>query len=99
MAAVVRKSAVGNATIRVKVPICTNSASTVIFLPAGAALAIRLAASVALRPDADTVSDLDPFSSLTAYLNRDADDLMADATRITRLALAIPINIARHSLR
>ena len=89
MAAIVRESTIRDATIGVAVPICANSAWAVIFLPVVAALTIQLAASVALRSDAHTVSDFYPFSSLAAYSDGNADNFVPDATWIQGLPLAV----------
>ena len=72
------------------VPISTKLAWGLALLPFRATFAIRLAASVALRPYAHTVSDLYPFSSLIAYSNDDADKFVAEATWIQGLTLAMP---------
>lgn len=89
MAAIVRESSIGDATVRVTIPVCTDPALAVVFLPIGAALAILLAAGVALRPDAHTVSDLYPFPSLITYANGNSDNLVADTTWIQSLPLAM----------
>ena len=88
MPAVVRKAAIRNTAVGIRISIGADTAWTVVFSAIGAALAVRFATGVTLRPNAHAIADRDTFSSVFADSNDGADDFVADAAGITGFALS-----------
>lgn len=87
MATEVRKAAVGDAAVGVLIPIGRDAAWTVIFSPAGAHFTIWSPTCIALRSDAHAIADRDAWSGVGADSDSGADDFVAGADGVERLAL------------
>ena len=88
MPTVIRETTIGNAlVVRIAISVCTYAVGAVVFLTAGAGRARGLAASVALRADADTIARFDAWTGMRANAGGGTDDFMADTAGVDCFAL------------